>query len=223
MTPRFDTNDVFDHSAVQQQAVQQQAVQQHRRAYRRGSGRERVLDAYARILIEKGVEAATLDAVAAQADISKGGLLHHFASKEAMVSGLCQRLVEEAKDRIQSMAQSTANPVVAYLRASMIANDTYSETLQAVTKLAGSGHKVVDDSLIWNIEAWQRALSTWIDDPAVARVIQLLGEGFLLHALAGLPPQQLDVDAVRYARDLAEKVGITTVSQHRNLGGQSPA
>lgn len=198
-------------------------VKQNRRAYRRGSGRERILDAYTKILITRGVEAATLDEVAANADISKGGLLHHFASKEALVSGLCARLVEESTGRVQSLAQSTANPVVAYLRVSMIANDVYSETLRAVTKLAGSGYKVVDDSLAWNIDVWQRALSTWIPHPAVARVIQLLGDGFTQHALAGYPPQQIDVDAVRYARDLAEDAGLDTATPKATRTGSSPS
>ncbi len=39
------------------------------------SARDRVLDAYETLLIEAGPAAATLDAVAAGAGVSKGGLL----------------------------------------------------------------------------------------------------------------------------------------------------
>lgn len=58
------------------------------------SARDRVLDAYETLLIEAGPAAATLDAVAAAAGVSKGGLLYHFASKEALIAGLLNRLAE---------------------------------------------------------------------------------------------------------------------------------
>ncbi len=56
------------------------------------SARDRVLDAYDTLLIEHGGAAVRLDAVAAAAGVSKGGLLYHFASKEALVTGLLERL-----------------------------------------------------------------------------------------------------------------------------------
>ena len=39
---------------------------------------------------------ATLDAVAAAAQVSKGGLLYHFASKDALAAGLLERLRERS-------------------------------------------------------------------------------------------------------------------------------
>ncbi|WP_337479241.1 TetR family transcriptional regulator [Microbacterium yannicii] len=43
--------------------------------------REKVLDAFERILIDEGERAATMDAAARAAGVSKGGLLYHFASR----------------------------------------------------------------------------------------------------------------------------------------------
>jgi len=45
------------------------------------------------VILEKGVTHLTLDAVAALAGISKGGLLYHYASKEALVVALVEKLV----------------------------------------------------------------------------------------------------------------------------------
>ena len=56
------------------------------------SAKDRILDSFEDILIKEGERAATMDAVAAAAGVSKGGLLYHFPSKEAMVEGLCARL-----------------------------------------------------------------------------------------------------------------------------------
>ena len=58
------------------------------------SARDRVLDAYETLLIEAGPGAATLDAVAAAAQVSKGGLLYHFPHRQALVDATLQRLEE---------------------------------------------------------------------------------------------------------------------------------
>lgn len=59
--------------------------------------RDRLLDAAEAVVIARGVAALSLDAVAAEAGVSKGGLLHHFRSKEALLSGLVERLAAEMR------------------------------------------------------------------------------------------------------------------------------
>ncbi|WP_170979552.1 TetR/AcrR family transcriptional regulator [Roseomonas sp. HF4] len=54
--------------------------------------RTRILDAVERIVLAKGVSGLTLDAAAREAGVSKGGLLYHFASKEALLAALMDRL-----------------------------------------------------------------------------------------------------------------------------------
>lgn len=54
--------------------------------------RTRILDAAERLVQAKGVAALTLEAAAKAAKVSKGGLLYHFASKEALLVGLLTRL-----------------------------------------------------------------------------------------------------------------------------------
>ena len=56
--------------------------------------RERLLDAAEAVLAEHGTQGLTLAAVAAHAGVSKGGLLYHFASKDALITGLIERLIE---------------------------------------------------------------------------------------------------------------------------------
>jgi AcrR family transcriptional regulator len=51
-----------------------------------------VLDAFERLLIDEGERAATMDAAARAAGVSKGGLLYHFASKDALEGALIDRL-----------------------------------------------------------------------------------------------------------------------------------
>ncbi len=54
--------------------------------------RTRILDAAEALVQARGVPALTLDAAAKAAGVSKGGLLYHFASKEALLSALLSRL-----------------------------------------------------------------------------------------------------------------------------------
>lgn len=54
--------------------------------------RTRVLDAAEVIVRARGVAALTLDGAARQAGVSKGGLLYHFNTKEALLDALLKRL-----------------------------------------------------------------------------------------------------------------------------------
>ena len=56
--------------------------------------RTRILDAAEAIVQARGVPALTLEAAARDAGVSKGGLLYHFASKEALLAGMLGRLAE---------------------------------------------------------------------------------------------------------------------------------
>ena len=50
--------------------------------------RTRLLEAAIAVITEQGVDAFTLDSVAQVAGVSKGGLLHHFASKDVLITEL---------------------------------------------------------------------------------------------------------------------------------------
>ena len=70
------------------------------------ASRERIFEAAERVVSEVGAARLTLDAVAQNAGISKGGLLYHFPSKEALLSALAQRYVRHLRGCIEQ-ARST--------------------------------------------------------------------------------------------------------------------
>jgi AcrR family transcriptional regulator len=53
-----------------------------------------LLDAAERVVARDGISSLTLDAVAAETGVSKGGLLHHFPSKDRLVEGMVTRASE---------------------------------------------------------------------------------------------------------------------------------
>jgi AcrR family transcriptional regulator len=57
--------------------------------------RNLLLDAAEQVLSRGGPQALTLNAVAAQAGVSKGGLLYHFSHKDQLISALVERLIDD--------------------------------------------------------------------------------------------------------------------------------
>lgn len=64
--------------------------------------RQKLLDVAAQITNEQGMDALTLDAVAREAGVSKGGLLHHFAGRQALLHGLCDEMIERLDTQIDA-------------------------------------------------------------------------------------------------------------------------
>lgn len=65
--------------------------------------RTRILDAASEVIRREGAIALTLDAVAKQAEVSKGGLLYHYPNKEALVGGLLEHHLDSFE---QALGQS---------------------------------------------------------------------------------------------------------------------
>jgi AcrR family transcriptional regulator len=65
----------------------------------RPSNRRRVLDAATRVAVREGPGAVTIDAVVTEAGMSRGGVLYHFPSKDALL----QALVDQDIDVVREM------------------------------------------------------------------------------------------------------------------------
>jgi AcrR family transcriptional regulator len=85
------------------------------------STRRKLLVAASSILTQRGVTALTLQEVASLAQVSKGGLLYHFASKSALISGLLDFALTEFDRDAERLATADGKPGAwtrAYIRAS---------------------------------------------------------------------------------------------------------
>ncbi len=78
--------------------------------------RGEILDAATKVFSQKGFHAATLDEIAAEADVSKGSLYIHFESKEAMIDGLSQ-LWQQTDDEVFEAAEAMPRAIdgIAYV------------------------------------------------------------------------------------------------------------
>src|SRR3546814_11634756 len=97
---------------------------------------ERVLDAFEKILAEGGERAATMDATARKAGVSKGGLLYHFASKEALEAGLIERVETLAAEDVAPIRESPEGAVAAFMRTSLLPGPPPDHDIAPVFTLA---------------------------------------------------------------------------------------
>ena len=82
-----------------------------------------ILDAAQAVVLEVGAAHMTLDAVATKASVSKGGLLYHFPTKEALLKALLkrriQRLEEARKRRCSELKAEPTRGIKAYVLSSL--------------------------------------------------------------------------------------------------------
>jgi len=85
----------------------------------RPSQRSRLLDAAAALIAENGFRALTLEAVAQRAGTTKGGLLYHFRSKEALIAALVSDLLGRFVARLAAARGDGRPALLAYVEASL--------------------------------------------------------------------------------------------------------
>jgi AcrR family transcriptional regulator len=160
--------------------------------------RDRILNALQRILVEEGGAGVTLEKVAAEAGVSKGGLLYHFKSKPDLYDGLARRFREQEEANIARAREVGA--VETFLRVSEIESAESAAGLWALlTAMRGRDQlsATAQADVLFIFEGWAQVLHEQIEDPITAEIVRLVGDGLFLSALSGAPlPSQGTVDAI---------------------------
>ena len=146
------------------------------------AARAKVLRAFASLLVEQGERAATLEAVAERAGVSKGGLLYHFGSKDALADGLTEHLRELTAADVAAMRAAPAGAVDYLIRTSTLVDTEFELVYLAVSRLAQGSFPRARAALDGAHDAGTRAVLDEVGDPVVARAIVLLSDGLYAHA-----------------------------------------
>jgi len=83
----------------------------------RPSSRNLILDAAQAVVLRAGASHLTLDAVAQEAEVSKGGVLYHFPTKEVLLEGMVARLLERSRQRREKTLQQLPSGPLRELKA----------------------------------------------------------------------------------------------------------
>jgi len=146
------------------------------------SARDRILDTFEAILTAEGERGATLDAVAAKAGVSKGGLLYHFRNRDALVDGLLDRLRSHADGDLAAMADAPEGPSAYYLTTSAVTGGAFDRTIIAASRLGLEAHPRAREIIRGIQDDWYALLLGEVGDPGIARAIMLMGDGLYYNA-----------------------------------------
>jgi AcrR family transcriptional regulator len=155
----------------------------------RASSREAILNAAAVVVREQGAAHLTLDAVSARAKVSKGGLLYHFRSKEALLQGMTAGLREMvlAARRMEAakLPDSPARELKAHIRAMGVVRNSKVAGIAAALLAAGTENP----KLLAPVEEYRRGLAAELSSHGISRefvaVVSLALEGLWLLELLG--------------------------------------
>ena len=148
----------------------------------RRNRRDELLAAFRRIVLEQGERAATLEAVAAAADVSKGGLLYHFGTREALVAGLCERFAALIEQEVAEVAARGDSYAEWYLRTSSAVDSELETTMAALMRLAQHHEEIVRPVLVAARERWFSIILGDLGDEQLATAVLLLGDGIAYNA-----------------------------------------
>lgn len=164
--------------------------------------RDRVLDAFEAILIDDGERAATMEATARAAGVSKGGLLYHFASKDALETGLLDRLAALVDEDVAQMSAAPEGPVAFFLRSSVMENDPIDRAILAAARLAQGGSSAASEALRDVREKWASAIHPHAHDDASLDLVMLVSDGLYFNnvldggSIPGPVPRGAALDAL---------------------------
>lgn len=175
------------------------------------TSRDRILDAYEEVLAVEGERHATVEAVAARAGVSKGGLLYHFPAKDHLAAALCDRLVSLAAADTERMRTAPEGPARYYVRSSHYAGTPLDRALMAVSRLQQAGDARAREVIEAVSGQWLSILCDALGSLDAARAVKLIGDGLYYHALhSALGGHQASTEADEGLLEVVDRITSRT-------------
>jgi AcrR family transcriptional regulator len=169
----------------------------------RPSNRHRLLTAAADLVRREGAAALTLDAVAAAAGVSKGGLLYHFPTKAALIAALIDDVLDRFEVDVDRRAAAGGGPA-AWAHAYIDATFDVSASQPDVAAALLTGPEVdgqVLERCADRFASWDERLTADGLSPATAALVRFACDGWWTYATVGGLPEDPGRD-----RDLRERL-----------------
>lgn len=154
------------------------------------STRQKILRHASALLQERGLQNFTIAEVARRASISKGGVLHHFNTKEALIRAMIDEGLEAFQKRLEKKAFADGQPgswTRAYVQGTFPDDDP--DIMSGDTLLVGMAN---DRSLISNYierqKSWSQAIGDDGLDPMLAWMIMLAADGLFFNQTFRISP-----------------------------------
>lgn len=167
--------------------------------------RQGLIDAATAMIADQGLARLTVDSVAKAAGVTKGGLFHHFPTKQALIDGVLDMMIEEVDCTVDEMMSADPEPHGRFTRAllnSVLSYDRVAERAHSRTLCLAL---IADPSLQrrwarWLTERIDRHAGT--DDNISCAIVRLATDGLWVSSLydgEAQPPVSNDVRAAMIA------------------------
>ncbi|GGS60436.1 MULTISPECIES: TetR/AcrR family transcriptional regulator [Streptomyces] len=171
----------------------------------RTSKRSQILEAATRVVQREGVKSVTFDSVAAEAGLTKGGLLYHFASRDDLVLAIHQHLADQWEADLVAAAGKPATEATRDERLAAYTQVAIQSATRAELLLMLEGSTDAAHSAVWEAvtERWAPPPASAGDDPATLDrfIVRLAADGLWLYD--SLTSQQLTSEM---RRAVAERI-----------------
>ncbi len=152
--------------------------------------REHLLQAAIAIILERGAHNLTLENVAKNAQVSKGGLLHHYPNKESLLLEIISLLTQTFDHNLQKYLepmQSRGRCTRAYISTTFSPDPQEQRLTQALTSLIISQPELLDSLPLQDafLFAEQNILNDGLP-AARATAIRLACDGFWFGEISGM-------------------------------------
>lgn len=173
-----------------------------------------LLDAAAEILIHESAQKLTLNLVAQKAGVSKGGLLHHFPSKEKLLDGLFHRELNIFRDEILAAMEKdpvkTGRAARAYIGLGGATSSPQDKSYIILRQLLSVMLSDYELSQTWTRMYWQTIKSTGLFEESSPIMILccLAADGMSLWEILGA--EKLDGINYEDIHNIIEKITYST-------------
>lgn len=159
--------------------------------------RRAILDAANQIVQQHGVEHLTLELTARLAGVSKGGLLYHYPSKEALIKAMIQDYLARFTADFVSAAEVEGEDTPGRWTRSYL-HTTYQDRQRTPSMSSGLLAAVATDPALLapmqeTFAAWVRLLEHDGIDPVNAMIVRLAVDGLWMVDLFGFAPPDAEL------------------------------
>jgi AcrR family transcriptional regulator len=148
-----------------------------------------LLEAANRIVRRDGGARLTIDAVAAAAGVSKGGVLYHFPSKDALIAGMLDLLLLDLGQELDQGPQfedaSDGAWLRSYVRSSVHVGEDERDLKAALLAAAATDPELLAP-MRERYRSWQDRTERENADPVLATIVRLAAEGLWIATILNL-------------------------------------
>ncbi|MBS8224821.1 TetR/AcrR family transcriptional regulator [Vannielia litorea] len=153
----------------------------------------RILSAARAIAAREGAGRITIDAVAKESGLSKGGLLYNFPTKKALLSGLLDQMLAEHRDLLGSVPeQHPLRTLRGHLETALQSEGVTDDLSMAILAAAALDPPLLDPLRVELADDLERIVSETQDAPG-AMVAVLAIQGLRFQKLLNLPDGGADL------------------------------